>query len=385
MNDIDYYELLGVSRSVDGGALKASYRKLAMQYHPDRNPGCQDSEKRFKAISEAYDCLKSPEKRAIYDRYGKAGLRNGGGGAAGAGAGAGFGDIGDIFESFFGSAFGGGGNRSDQRGAARGADLRYDLEVGLEEVYSGCRRDITIDVAVRCSNCGGKGAKPGTGTCRCSACGGQGKIRAQQGFFMIERTCSKCEGIGEIIENPCPTCHGEGRLDRRQNLSINIPLGVDNGARIRVSGRGEAGANGVQAGDLYIFVHVKQHKLFERDGTNLYARAPISFTTAILGGSITIPGLDGARHELSIPAGIQSGKQVSKRGAGMPVFNSHGYGDMVVQVEVETPTRLTSEQRELIEAFRVTETGKECPQSESFFDRIKDMWSDLTDRPTGSG
>jgi len=370
--DIDYYELLEVPRGADDAALKVAYRKLAMQYHPDRNPGDAKAEERFKAIREAYDCLKDPQKRAAYDRYGKAAFQNGG---QGGGAGGDFGDIGDIFESIFGSAFAGGGQR--QHGPARGADLRYDLEISFEEAFTGCNREVQVDVAARCDTCDGSGARKGTGTRRCSTCGGAGKVRAQQGFFMVERICPACQGAGEVIEDPCPACAGDGRIERRKTLTVNIPAGVDEGTRIRLSGEGEAGARGAVPGDLYIFLHLARHRLFEREGTTLFTRAPISFTTASLGGDIAIPGLDGSRHEIRIPPGIQSGKQLRQRGAGMPVLNGRGHGDLVIQIDVETPTKLTAEQRDLLEAFRKTETGEECPQSRGFFDRLKGMWDDL--------
>ena len=373
--DIDYYELLEVERTADDATLKASYRKLAMKYHPDKNPGCGDSEARFKAISEAYDCLKDPQKRAAYDRFGKDGV-NGAGGFGGGGNGD-FGDIGDIFESIFGSAFGGGGRQ--QRGPARGADLRYDMEIKLEDAFAGITREIQVDVAARCDTCDGSGAKPGTQTNRCSTCAGHGKVRAQQGFFMVERTCPTCQGAGEVIADPCNSCHGEGRVDRRKTLTVNIPAGVDEGTRIRLSGEGESGARGAAPGDLYIFLHMARHKVFEREGTTLFTRAPISFTTAALGGSISIPGLDGKKHDITIPAGIQSGKQLRQRGAGMPVLNGRGTGDLVVQIDVETPTRLSAKQKELLQAFRETETGDECPASQGFFGRIKEMWDDLTE------
>ncbi|WP_033074567.1 molecular chaperone DnaJ [Sphingopyxis sp. MWB1] len=374
--DIDYYELLQVDRSADDKTLKSAYRKLAMQYHPDRNPGCSDSEARFKAINEAYDCLKDPQKRAAYDRFGKDAFKNGGFGGAGGPGGGDFGDIGDIFESIFGSAFGGG---RQQRGPARGADLRYDMEIRLEDAFTGCTREIDVDVAARCDACDGSGAKPGTSTNRCSTCAGYGKVRAQQGFFMVERVCPTCQGAGEVIADPCGTCLGEGRVDRRKTLTVNIPAGVDEGTRIRLSGEGESGARGAAPGDLYIFLHMARHKLFEREGTTLFTRAPISFTTAALGGEIVIPGLDGQKHVIHIPAGIQSGKQLRQRGAGMPVLNGRGHGDLVVQIDVETPTRLSARQKELLREFRETETGEECPASQGFFGRIKDMWEDLTD------
>lgn len=376
--EVDFYELLQVSRDADDGTLKSSYRKLAMKFHPDRNPGCDESEAKFKAIGEAYECLKDPQKRAAYDRFGHEAYKNGGGGQAGGGfgGGEGFSDIGDIFESIFGNAFGGGGGRQQAR---RGADLRYDLEIGLDEAFHGKTVEIEIDVAQACEPCGGNGAQPGTGKRRCTMCGGHGKVRAQQGFFMVERTCPTCQGRGEVIEKPCKACHGEGRVDKAQKLEVAIPRGVDNGNRIRLSGKGEAGPNGAPAGDLYIFLHIRRHGVFERDGNTLLTRAPISITTAALGGEIDIPGLDGQRHTIPIPAGIQSGKQLRKRGAGMPVLNGRGMGDMVIEVQVETPTKLSTRQKELLREFQASETGEECPQSQGFFDRIKTVWNDLTE------
>ncbi len=369
--DIDFYELLECERTADDATLKSSYRRLAMRFHPDKNPGDAESEARFKAISEAYDCLKDPQKRAAYDRYGKAAFQNGGPG--GGGGGADFGDIGDIFETIFGSAFGG-GQQQGRRAAQRGADLRYDLEISLDDAFHGKSIDIDVEVAVSCSTCSGSGAKPGTSATRCRTCAGHGKVRAQQGFFMVERPCPACHGAGEVITDPCTACRGEGRVDRKKTLTVAVPAGVDEGTRIRLSGEGEAGPRGTPAGDLYIFLHVKKHSVFTREGSTLFAEVPISFTTAALGGEIIVPGLDREDHEFRIPAGIQSGKQLRKRGAGMPVLNARGHGDLVIQVEVETPTRLSAKQRELLEAFRETETGEECPNSQGFFGRIRDMF-----------
>jgi molecular chaperone DnaJ len=371
--DFDFYELLEVERNADDATIKSSYRKLAMRYHPDKNPGCSDSEARFKAINQAYDCLKDPQKRAAYDRFGHEAFQNGGMG--GAGAGGGFGDFGDIFESIFGSAFGGGSRQQ----ARRGADLRYDMEISLDEAFHGKQAQIEIEVSQVCDPCGGQGAEPGTGTRRCTLCGGHGKVRSQQGFFMVERTCPTCQGRGEVIEKPCRACGGEGRVDRPQTLAVEVPPGVDSGTRIRVTGKGEAGPFGAPPGDLYIFVHVRRHPVFERDGTTLITRVPISFTTAALGGCIEIPGLDGQRHAIDIPAGIQSGKQLRRRGAGMPVLQGRGQGDLVVEIAVETPTKLTPRQKELLRELQGTETGEECPQSKGFLERIKDAWTDLTE------
>lgn len=375
----DFYELLGVERGADGATIKAAYRKMAMQYHPDRNPGCQDSENRFKAINQAYDCLKDDQKRAAYDRFGHAAFENGGGnGHGGFGNGGGFSDLGDIFETIFGAAGFGGANGDRGRQARRGADLRYDMEITLEEAFAGKSEDIAIEVSAPCDDCGGSGATPGTGVSTCSSCAGHGKVRAQQGFFMVERTCPACHGAGQVIEEPCRGCRGEGRVDRRKTLAVNIPAGVDEGTRIRLAGEGEAGPRGAPPGDLYIFLHMKRHPVFERDGTTLFCRAPISFTTAALGGEIDVPGVDRETVTVKIPAGIQSGKQLRHRGSGMPALNGRGArGDMVVQIEVETPTRLSAKQRELLEAFRDTETGEECPQSSGFFSKIKGMWEDL--------
>jgi molecular chaperone DnaJ len=373
--EVDFYELLEVERTADDATIKSAYRKLAMRYHPDKNPGCKDSETRFKAISHAYDCLKDPQKRAAYDRFGHEAFQNGGMGGGGAGAGAGFGDFGDIFESIFGSAFAGAGRQQ----ARRGADLRFDMEVSLDEAFHGKTEEITIEVSQGCEPCGGSGAEPGTGARRCTLCGGHGKVRSQQGFFMVERTCPTCQGRGEVIESPCRACRGEGRVDMPQTLEVNVPPGVDSGTRIRLSGKGEAGPFGSPPGDLYIFIHVRRHSVFERDGTTLITHVPISFTTAALGGTIEIPSLDGTRHGIDIPAGIQSGKQLRKRGAGMPVLQGRGRGDLVIEIVVETPTKLTARQKDLMRELQATETGEECPQSKGFFDRVKDAWNDLTE------
>lgn len=375
--EIDYYELLEVERTADDATIKSSYRKLAMKYHPDKNPGCQDSESRFKAISQAYDCLKDPQKRAAYDRYGHEAFQNGGMGDGGFGGGqGGFSDLGDIFESIFGQAGFGGGGRQQAR---RGADLRYDMEVSLDEAFHGKDAQIEIEVSQVCEPCTGSGAEPGTGTRRCNMCGGHGKVRAQQGFFVVERTCPTCHGRGEVIEKPCRACGGEGRVDKPQTLDVTIPPGVDSGTRIRLSGKGEAGPFGSPPGDLYIFIHVKRHAVFEREGTTLITRVPITFTTAALGGQIDIPGLDGVSNKIDIPAGIQSGKQLRKRGVGMPVLQGRGRGDMVIEIMVETPTKLSARQKELLRELQDTETGDECPGSKGFFDRLKAAWNDLTD------
>lgn len=375
MFDGDYYELLQVERTADERTIKTAYRRLAMECHPDRNPGCKDSEARFKAISQAYDCLKDPQKRAAYDRFGHAAFQNGGMGGGGAQD---FGSFSDIFENIFGEFMQGG--QGDRRGnALRGSDLRYDFEISLEDAYNGKQVDLRIDTAVRCEPCDGTGAKPGTGARRCTMCEGRGQVRASQGFFVVERVCPTCRGAGEVMSDPCEQCRGEGRAEKQRSLEVRIPAGVDEGTRIRLTGEGEAGVRGGPAGDLYIFIHLARHSLFQREGTNLFARYPISFTTAALGGTIEIPGLDRQMHAIKVPAGIQPGKQLRQRGAGMPVLNGRGHGDMVIQVEVETPTRLSAKQKELLEQFRETETGEECPDSSRFFDKLKSVWEGLTD------
>ncbi len=370
--EADYYELLEIERTADDATIKSSYRKLAMKWHPDKNPGDSAAEERFKSISEAYDCLKDPQKRAAYDRFGHEAFKQGmsGGGGPGGPGGGGFSDLGDIFETIFGQAFGGGGRQQ----ARRGADLRYDLEIDLDDAFHGKQAEIEIEVSTKCEPCSGSGAEPGTGTRRCNLCGGHGQVRAQQGFFMVERTCPTCHGRGEVIEKPCRSCRGEGRVDTPQKLEVNIPPGVDTGTRIRLAGKGEAGPNGAPAGDLYIFIHTRRHKVFEREGTDLITRVPIAFTTAALGGDIEIPGLDGSRIDIAIPAGIQSGKQLRKRGAGMPVLQGRGRGDLVIEIMVETPTKLTARQKELLRELQETETGEETPQSKGFFDRIKEAF-----------
>jgi molecular chaperone DnaJ len=373
--EIDFYELLEVERTADDKTIKSSFRRLAMRFHPDKNPGDESAEARFKQINAAYGILSDPQKRAAYDRFGHAAFQQGGPGGGSAGGGAEFGDLGDIFETIFGGAFGGGGRQQ----ARRGADLRYDMEITLEDAWHGKTNEISVEVSQKCEPCSGTGATPGTSARRCNMCGGQGKVRAQQGFFMVERACPTCHGRGEVIESPCRNCRGEGRVDTPQRLEVQIPPGVDNGTRIRLAGKGEAGPNGAPAGDLYIFLHVKSHKVFERDGTTLMTRAPISFTTAALGGSIELPGLDGAKHVIEIPAGIQSGKQLRKRGAGMPVLQGRGAGDLVIEIHVETPTKLSPRQRELLREFQGSETGEESPQTKGFFDRIRDAWNDLTE------
>lgn len=368
--EIDFYELLECERGADDATIKSSYRKLAMKYHPDRNAGCKDSESRFKAISEAYDVLKDPQKRAAYDRFGHAAFRQGAG-HGGGGGGDDFGAFSDIFENIFGEFMGGGRGGGGRSSARRGADLRYDMEITLEEAFQGKSSEITVDVSGLCDSCLGTGARPGTSAKHCNTCAGHGKVRAQQGFFVVERTCPSCHGAGQVIADPCPSCRGDGRVDKTKTLTVNIPPGVDEGTRVRLTGEGEAGARGAPSGDLYIFLHVARHAIFEREGTTLFARAPISFTTAALGGEIVLAGPDGERHAIRIAPGMQSGRELRQRGAGMPVLQGRGRGDLVIRIEVETPTKLSARQRELLEEFRATETGQESPQASGFFTKMK--------------
>ncbi|MCL6740741.1 molecular chaperone DnaJ [Sphingomonas sp. RB56-2] len=366
----DYYELLGVPKGADDAAIKAAYRKLAKECHPDRHGGCTDKEAHFKSISEAYEVLKDPQKRAAYDRFGHAAFQNGmnGQGPFGGGAGGGFEGFSDIFSSIFGEFM---DPRAQRASAARGSDLRYDLELTFEEAFAGAEKTIAIQALSGCETCNASGSTGQAAARACSSCGGAGKVRAQQGFFVVERTCPGCMGSGEMIADPCTACQGEGRALKSRKLNVNIPAGVDEGTRIRVAGEGEAGIRGSAAGDLYLFVHLKRHPIFERDGTTLIAEAPISFTAAALGGCITIPGIDGEKIELKIPPGIQSGETLRHRGGGMSVLNGRGRGDLVTRILVETPTKLSKDQRAILEQFRDTETGDECPASKGFFSRIK--------------
>ena len=378
MAETDYYELLQVERTADDRTIKSAYRKLAMECHPDRNGGCPDSEAKFKAISEAYECLKDPQKRAAYDRFGHAAFRNGGFGGNGNGPGQDFGSFADIFDNIFGE-FMNGAQGDRRRNALRGSDLRYDLEVRLEDAYAGRQVELQVDTTAVCEPCSGSGAKAGTSARSCTMCNGRGQVRARQGFFVVEQTCPTCRGVGEVIADPCPGCRGEGRVEKRKSLTVNIPAGVDEGTRIRLAGEGEAGIRGGPSGDLYIFVHLARHPIFQREGTTLFARCPVSFTTAALGGCIEVPGLDKQMHEIRIPVGIQSGKQLRQRGAGMPAMGGRGFGDMVIEIQVETPTKLSAKQRELLEQFRETETGEECPASKGFFQKLKSAWEGLTE------
>ena len=370
MGEQDYYELLGVQRGADDAAIKAAYRRLAKEHHPDRKNGCKESEARFKAINQAYDVLKDPQKRAAYDRFGHAAFQNGGSGDPFADAG--FNGFSDIFSTIFGEFM----DPRAQQNAARGADLRYDLELSLEEAFSGVEKTITVQAMTRCHNCDGRGC---TSIDRCAStcqtCGGIGKVRAQQGFFVVERGCPTCRGSSEVITDPCRTCHGEGRAHTERKLSVKIPAGVDDGTRIRVAGEGEAGIRGAASGDLYLFVHMKRHAIYAREGTTLIAECPVSFTTAALGGAISLPGIDGNSVELKIPAGLQSGEQLRHRGSGMSVLNGRGRGDLMARILVETPTHMSKEQKKLLEEFRATETGDECPAAKSFFARARDYFA----------
>jgi molecular chaperone DnaJ len=369
MVDQDYYELLGLQRGADDAAIKAAYRRLAKEHHPDRHNGCTDQEARFKAISEAYDCLKDPQKRAAYDRFGKAAFQNGGPSGDPFGQG-GFEGFSDIFSSIFGEFM---DPRGQRQNAARGADLRYDLELTIAEAFAGKEASVTVEALGRCEACNGRGCQnPASCAQACASCGGAGKVRASQGFFVVERVCPTCRGAGEVVGDPCHVCVGEGRTVARRSLAVKIPAGVDEGTRIRVAGEGEAGIRGAASGDLYIFIHMKRHPLFQREGTTLVAECPVSFTTAALGGAITLPGVDGAPVEIRIPPGIQSGEQLRQRGAGMSILNGRGRGDLVARVLVETPTKLSAKQQKLLEEFRGTETGDECPATRGFFQRLKD-------------
>lgn len=368
----DYYETLGCDRGADETVLKASYRKLAMKWHPDRNQGDAEAEVMFKEVNEAYEVLKDPQKRAAYDRFGHAAFENGGGGP-------GFGNdfassFADIFDDLFGGAMGRGrgGGAGQQRG--RGSDLRYNMEITLEEAFVGKTAQIKIPTSVSCEACNGSGAKPGTQPKACRTCGGAGKIRHAQGFFTLERTCPTCQGRGSVIEDPCGACAGAGRVTRERTLSVQIPPGVEDGTRIRLGGEGEAGVRGGPAGDLYIFLSIETHAFFQREGADLYCRVPISMVTAALGGAVEVPTIDGDKTKVKIPEGTQSQKRFRLSGKGMPILRSRSSGDMYVQVVVETPQKLTKRQRELLAEFDKESSGETHPESAGFFAKVKEFF-----------
>ncbi len=372
----DFYEVLGVVRGCDEKTLKTAYRKLAMQYHPDRNGGDQDAEVMFKEVNEAYEILKDPQKRAAYDRFGHQAFEGGGFGAAGAGA-AGFASFADIFDEFFGD-FRGGGRRT---GRERGSDLRYNLEVTLTEAFTGKSVEVEVPTSVTCDVCSGSGSKPGSSPTTCTTCGGAGRVRASQGgFFHIERTCPTCQGRGEVVSDPCTKCSGAGRVSQMRTLSVNIPAGIEDGTRIRLAGEGEAGLRGGPSGDLYIFLSIKPHAFFQRDGADIFCRVPVSMTTAALGGQFEVPILDGGRSRVKVPEGTQSGLQIRLKGKGMPVLRSRQMGDMYVQIVVETPRNLSRRQRELLEEFERASNEENNPESTGFFSRVKDFFDTLGEK-----
>ena len=377
MSKRDYYEVLGVARTANEAELKAAFRKLAMQHHPDRNPGDKDCEHRFKELNEAYDVLKDGDKRAAYDRFGHAAFEHGGGGH-------GFGaDFASTFADIFDDLFGMGGRRAGGRasGRERGADLRYNMEISVEEAFCGKTAQIRIPTSVTCEACSGSGAKPGTRPRACPTCNGQGRVRHAQGFFTLERTCPACHGRGQVIEDPCPSCSGSGRVTRERMLSVNIPPGVEDGTRIMLAGEGEAGVRGGPAGDLYIFLSLASHQFFQRDGADLHCRVPISMVTAALGGSFDVPTIDGGKTKVKVPDGTQSGRRFRLTGKGMPVLRSKQMGDMYVQVVVETPQNLTKRQKELLGEFEKLSSRDTQPESTGFFTRVKDFFDGLGSRP----
>ena len=379
----DYYEVLGIDRGATDPDLKSAFRKLAKKFHPDTNPGDVDAEKNFKEVNEAYEALKDPQKRAAYDKFGHAAFEGMGGRGPGGGQG-GFGpdfasSMSDIFDDLFGEFMGGRrGGDGRHSGRERGADLRYNMNITLEEAFNGKAAQIRVPTSVSCETCDGSGAKSGTNPTTCPTCSGAGKIRASQGFFTIERPCPTCHGRGETIQNPCADCGGAGRVTKERTLSVNIPPGVEDGTRIRLAGEGEAGMRGGPAGDLYIFLSIEPHSIFQRDGADIFCRVPISMTTAALGGQIEVPTVEGAISRVKIPEATQSGKQFRLKGKGMPVLRSKLTGDMYIQVEAETPTKLTRRQRELLEEFQKLSNAGTSPESQSFFDRMKGLFDGKT-------
>ena len=380
MSKRDFYEVLGVSRGASADEIKKAYRKKAKELHPDRNKDNPNAETQFKEVGEAYDVLKDADKRAAYDRFGHAAFEGGMGGGARPG-GPGQGDFAsafsDVFDDLFGDFMGGqrGGAGGRQR-AARGSDLRYNLRVTLEDAYSGLQKSITVPTSVQCGPCNGSGAEGGAEPTTCPTCSGMGKVRAQQGFFTVERTCPTCSGLGQTIKNPCKGCGGAGRVEKERALSVNIPAGVETGTRIRLSGEGEAGLRGGPPGDLYIFIEVAKHKLFDRDENHLFCHVPVSMTTAALGGDLEVPTIDGGRARVKIPAGSQAGRQMRLRGKGMPALRGGGAGDMFIELAVETPVNLTSRQKEILKEFDSLSEDNN-PESKSFFSSVKTFWDSM--------
>ncbi len=377
----DYYDVLGVPKGASAEEIKKGYRSKAKELHPDRNSDNPDAEAQFKEANEAYEVLKDADKKAAYDRYGHAAFEGGMGAGArpGQGFGGGQGDFAsafsDVFDDLFGDFMGGGRGGGRQR-AARGSDLRYNLSVTLEEAYSGLQKTINVPTSVACTVCNGSGAEGGSEPVTCPTCSGMGKVRAQQGFFTVERTCPTCNGMGQIIKNPCVSCGGAGRVEKERSLSVNIPQGVETGTRIRLAGEGEAGMRGGPPGDLYIFIEVAEHPLFQRDGHHLFCRVPVSMASAAIGGDIEVPTIDGGRSRVKVPAGSQSGKQMRLRSKGMPMLRGGTPGDMFIELAVETPVNLTSRQKELLREFDKLGDDNN-PESSSFFSKVKTFWDSM--------
>lgn len=376
----DYYEVLGVSKDASADEIKKAYRKKAKELHPDRNADNPDAEAQFKEANEAYEVLKDGEKKAAYDRFGHAAFEGGMGGRPGSQGFGGQGDFAsafsDVFDDLFGDMMGRRGGGGGRR-AVRGSDLRYNLRITLEDAFRGMQKTIQVPSAVTCDVCSGSGAEGGAEPTTCPTCSGMGKVRAQQGFFTVERTCPTCSGMGQIIQNPCTSCGGAGRVEKDRSLSVNIPAGVETGTRIRLAGEGEAGLRGGPSGDLYIFIEVSEHALFQRDGSSLYCRVPVSMASAALGGDIEVPTIDGGRGRVKVPPGSQSGRQMRLRGKGMPALRGGAAGDMFIELAVETPVNLTSKQKELLREFeKLSEENN--PESSGFFKKVKTFWDDMT-------
>ncbi len=387
MSKRDYYEILGVSKGASDDEIKKSYRKLAMKYHPDRNADDKNAETKFKELNEAYEVLKDKEKRAAYDQYGHAAFdpSMGGGGHGGPRGGfhAGGAGFSDIFEEVFGDFMGGGARQGSSRhgtsGAQQGADLRYDLSITLEQAFKGHQSKVSISSSLKCDDCNGSGAEKGSKSTTCPLCHGAGMVRTRQGFFTMERTCSRCSGAGQVIEKPCKNCYGQGRKQGKRSLNVSIPAGIEDGSRIRLQGEGEAGLRGGPAGDLYVFVSVKKHDFFKREGATLYSEVPIPMITATLGGSIDVPTIEGGKARVTIPEGTQSGKMFRLKGKGMSQLRRSLRGDLYVQAQVETPVKLTPRQKEILKEFsKLSEKANNNPQSDSFLKKIKGFWDNLT-------
>lgn len=382
MSQKDYYEVLGISKTASDAEIKKAYKKLVLKYHPDKNKGDESAKTKFQEVSNAYEVLKDPEKRAAYDRYGHSAFDPSGGGAGGGfggfggfGGGGGFDDIGDAFSDIFENFMGGGGRRrSKPRAETPGSDLKYDLQVTLEDAFNGVKKDISFRTYIECETCDGKGSKNPSATTVCSGCQGSGRMQSQQGFFRVETTCTQCQGMGKIIKDPCKSCNGQGRKIGEKKLKVSIPAGVEDGMRMRIANAGEAGMRGAENGDLYVVIHIAKHSFYSRSGANLYCSVPIPMTTAVLGGEVEVPSIGGKINKVKIPEGTQPNTKLKVKGRGMPIMKTANFGDIFIEVQVEIPVKLSQKQKDILNQFKDSCPKGSSPKSEGFFDKVKNIF-----------